>query len=92
VVGVGDWLGAVQRRPVEQCAIPDPELGRVVPSPPRRIFKIDACADTGWEFVWIYRCQSEGPFSLHPDEIDYVVKYAQKISFSSPLAPLAMSG
>ena len=37
---------------------------------PQRLFKIDACAETGWEFCWIYRCQSEGPFVLHPDEIE----------------------
>ena len=22
------------------------------------------------EFVWVYRCQAEGPFQLHPDEIE----------------------
>jgi isopentenyldiphosphate isomerase len=37
---------------------------------PERLFKIDACAETGWEFCWVYRCQSEGPFQLHPDEIE----------------------
>ena len=30
----------------------------------------DATAATGWEFCWIYRCESEGPFVLHPDEIE----------------------
>ena len=35
-----------------------------------RLFKIDACAETGWEFCWVYRCRSEGPFQLHPDEIE----------------------
>jgi len=39
-------------------------------SQPRRLFKIDACPETDAEFVWIYRCASEGPFTLHPDEID----------------------
>jgi len=37
---------------------------------PERLFKIDACAETGWEFCWIYRCESEGPFQLHPEEIE----------------------
>ncbi len=37
---------------------------------PERLFKIDACAETGWEFCWIYQCASEGPFQLHPDEIE----------------------
>ena len=34
------------------------------------LFKIDARKETGWEFCWIYRCESEGPFVLHPDEIE----------------------
>jgi isopentenyl-diphosphate delta-isomerase len=38
--------------------------------PLHRLFKIDACRETGWEFCWIYRCASEGPFVLHPDEIE----------------------
>jgi isopentenyldiphosphate isomerase len=38
--------------------------------PLKRLFKIDACRETGWEFCWIYRCESEGPFTLHPDEIE----------------------
>lgn len=36
----------------------------------RRLFKIDARQETGWEFCWIYRCESEGPFVLHPEEIE----------------------
>ena len=28
------------------------------------------CKETGWEFCWIYRCESEGPFVLHPEEIE----------------------
>ena len=39
-------------------------------SRPRRLFKIDACPETGWEFCWVYRCESEGPFTLHPEEIE----------------------
>ena len=31
---------------------------------------MDACAETDQEFVWVYRCQAEGPFQLHPDEIE----------------------
>ena len=46
------------------------EIGLKLPLPPRRLFKIDACAETDAEFVWIYRAESEGPFTLHPDEID----------------------
>jgi isopentenyldiphosphate isomerase len=46
------------------------ELGLKVSAPPQKLFKIDACAETDAEFVWIYRCASEGPFQLHPDEIE----------------------
>ncbi len=46
------------------------EIGLVVAQPPERLFKIDSCKETGWEFCWIYRCASEGPFVLHPEEIE----------------------
>lgn len=46
------------------------ELGLVIAQTPQRLFKIDACEETDAEFVWVYRCESEGPFTLHPDEID----------------------
>lgn len=46
------------------------ELGFQPAQPPVRQFKIDACAATGREFVWVYRCEAEGPFRLHPEEID----------------------
>jgi isopentenyl-diphosphate delta-isomerase len=34
------------------------------------LFKLDACVETGWEFVWVYRLRSDGPFVLHPAEIE----------------------
>jgi isopentenyl-diphosphate Delta-isomerase len=40
------------------------------PSELEKLFKIDACAETDAEFVWIYRCENEGPFQLHHDEIE----------------------
>lgn len=48
------------------------EIGLVVSeaSGLERLFKIDACVDTGWEFVWVYRLKSDGPFTLHPAEIE----------------------
>jgi isopentenyldiphosphate isomerase len=46
------------------------EIGLIVTQTPERLFKIDSCKETGWEFCWIYRCQSEGPFVLHPEEIE----------------------
>ena len=46
------------------------EIGLVVAVPPQRLFKIGARKETGWEFCWIYRGESEGPFTLHPEEIE----------------------
>jgi len=40
-------------------------------SPPlQKLFKIAACPETDQEFVWVYRCLAEGPFRLHPEEIE----------------------
>jgi isopentenyl-diphosphate delta-isomerase type 1 len=54
------------------CAVREvrEELGVQLDTTPRRLFKIDSCPETGHEFVWIYQCRHEGPFELHPDEID----------------------
>ena len=46
------------------------ELGWIHQGPMERLFKIDACKETGMEFVWIYRIIAEGPFVLHPEEIE----------------------
>ena len=46
------------------------EIGLIVSTTPRRLFKINARPETGQEFVWVYRLESEGPFILHPDEIE----------------------
>jgi len=46
------------------------ELGCCASGPLRPLFKIAACGQTGWEFVWAYRCESEGPFTLQPEEIE----------------------
>jgi isopentenyldiphosphate isomerase len=46
------------------------EIGLTVAEPPPRVFKLEASEDTGWEFCWIYRCEHEGPFTLHPEEIE----------------------
>ena len=56
----------------DACAVRETreELGLRLAQPPTWLFKIDACPQTGQEFVWIYRCQEEGPFALHPDEIE----------------------
>jgi isopentenyldiphosphate isomerase len=36
---------------------------------PVRKLRLEACVQTGWEFVWVYRLDHEGPFRLHPAEI-----------------------
>lgn len=56
----------------DACAVREvrEEIGLIVSEAPERLFKIDACLETGQEFVWVYRGHSEGPFTLHPDEID----------------------
>jgi isopentenyldiphosphate isomerase len=56
----------------DACAVRElrEEIGLVAARAPRRLFKVAACQETGWEFCWVYRCESEGPFTLHPDEIE----------------------
>jgi isopentenyldiphosphate isomerase len=56
----------------DACAVRElgEEIGLLSEQPPARLFKIDACPETGQEFVWVYRCEAEGPFTLHPEEID----------------------
>lgn len=46
------------------------EIGLRLPSAPVRWFRVEACAETGWEFVWVYRLRHEGPFVLDPLEIE----------------------
>lgn len=46
------------------------ELGLSVSSCPKRILREHARIETGWEFVWVYRLLHEGPFVLHPAEIE----------------------
>jgi isopentenyl-diphosphate delta-isomerase len=46
------------------------EIGLVSNKPLRPLFKLDACPETDQEFVWVYRCESEGPFELNRDEVD----------------------
>jgi len=46
------------------------EIGLVLTAPPARWFRIEACVETGWEFVWVYHLRHEGPFVLAPSEIE----------------------
>lgn len=56
----------------DDCAVREvwEEIGVRLDGPPERLFKLAACLETGQEFCWIYRAFHEGPFSLHPDEIE----------------------
>ena len=58
-----DYAAAVERELRE-------ELGLHVAQPPERILRVGACELTGWEFVWVHRLDADGPFTLHPEEID----------------------
>jgi len=56
----------------DHCAVRElrEEIGLQLAKVPKRILRVEACKETGQEFVWVYRCASEGPFTLHPDEIE----------------------
>jgi isopentenyl-diphosphate Delta-isomerase len=56
----------------DACAVREvrEELGLTLKGLPQRVFKLEACAQTGQEFVWVYRGEEEGPFVLHPEEIE----------------------
>ena len=56
----------------DACAVRElrEEIGLQLDAPPQRLFKVSACAETGHEFVWVYQCVAEGPFTLHPQEIE----------------------
>ena len=60
----GEDYDACARREVME------ELGVQLDEPPKRLFKLSACTQTGQEFVWVYRGRSEGPFRLHPEEVE----------------------
>lgn len=38
---------------------------------PTRWFRIEACEQTGQEFVWVYRLRYDGPITVDPLEIQY---------------------
>ena len=56
----------------DACALRElrEEIGLILPGPPPRLFRVGARAETGQEFCWVYRVESEGPFQLHPDEVE----------------------
>lgn len=54
------------------CAVREvwEEIGLTLKAPPPRLFRVEACLETGQEFVWVYQVEAEGPFVLHPEEIE----------------------
>lgn len=62
-VGAGQDYDETVAREMEE------ELGCRLAEPARRLIKIAARPETGAEFVWVYRAESDGPFVLNPDEI-----------------------
>jgi len=46
------------------------EIGLRVDRAPRRWLRLGAGPETGQEFVWVYRLEAEGPFTLNRDEIE----------------------
>jgi isopentenyl-diphosphate delta-isomerase type 1 len=56
----------------DACAVRElrEELGLQARETPRRLFKLSASPETDQEHVWVYRCEAEGPFELHPEEIE----------------------
>jgi 8-oxo-dGTP pyrophosphatase MutT (NUDIX family) len=56
----------------DDCAVRElrEEIGLRVSEVPERLFKLSASPETDQEHVWVYRCDAEGPFQLHPDEIE----------------------
>ena len=63
-VGAGeDYNGTALRELAE-------EIGCRPGQPLQRLFKTEAREETGQEFVWVYRAESEGPFTLQPEEVE----------------------
>ena len=63
-LGVGESYDACAIREVKE------EIGLELASTPEKLFKIDGCPETGYEFVWVYRSRSDGPLTLDPEEIE----------------------
>lgn len=45
------------------------EIGIRIGNTPERWFRLEACEQTGWEFVWVYRMRYDGPITIDPAEI-----------------------
>lgn len=55
----------------DACAVREvrEEIGLILNAVPEKLFEINACPETGQEFVWVYRCYSNGPFRLREEEV-----------------------
>ncbi len=62
-LSAGESYDACAMREVQE------EIGLVLNSVPEKLFEITACQETGQEFVWVYRCRSNGPFQLREEEV-----------------------
>ena len=56
----------------DACAVRElrEELGLEIDAPPKPLFKLPASDRTDQEHFWVYQCAAEGPFQLHPQEIE----------------------
>lgn len=56
----------------DACAVRElrEEIGLRLAQAPQPLFKLAASPETDQEHVWVYRCSAEGPFTLHPEEIE----------------------
>src|SRR5215467_4029102 len=56
----------------DACAVRElrEEIGLCLSATPQRLFKLPASEATDQEHVWIYHCIANGPFTLHPEEIE----------------------
>ena len=46
------------------------EIGLLVEEPLEELFRLEACPETGMEFITVFMTESEGPFELCAEEID----------------------
>lgn len=60
-----DYDTAATRELGEELGIP-----AAIAAQRTRWFRLEPSVETGWEFVWVYRLQHDGPFTLHPEEIE----------------------
>ena len=74
-VGAGEDYDSTAVRELEEelgVKLPADAMSRGAGTRPQleKLFKIEAREETGQEFVWVYRVESEGPFVLEADEIE----------------------